>query len=704
MMGYGQLSVAKKIQTMIMLSTAGALLLASIVFISVEVLISRHALVDRVSVLAVLVATHVTAALSFDDPETAEKLLQSMSAEPDIIQAVIFNTEGERFAHFIMNNQRNHSDQSDEISVVPDFQQITEQKHAFKNNRLQLISPIMLDDERIGFLYVEVSLNSLFHQIVVYFLGVFVILLVVLLLAYSLSSILHRRISGPIAQLLKGMKQISKEEDYSLRIHKGDQDEIGNIIEGFNDVIEQIEKRNELIQQKNVEVEQHAFYDALTGLPNRRLLMKQLDKEIARSHRQGTVGAVLFMDLDHFKTINDSLGHGAGDLLLIEVSNRIATGLRLTDTSARVGGDEFVVILPELSLNKAVAADHAQAVAEAIRYMVSQPYEIEKRTIHTSPSIGITLFSPENGEVSDIIRQADLAMYRAKDDGRNLVQFFSEDMQSQVMERLQIEEDLRLALDNDGEQLELYFQPQVNSVGKIAGAEALLRWHHPTQGGISPAVFVPVAETTGLIHPLGHWVLTQACQKLALWQRKGLQLHLAVNVSAHEFLQVGFVNRVLEVIQETGIDPHYLELEITEGVFLRDIEETVKIMEELKHIGVHFAIDDFGTGYSSLQYLKTLPLEKLKIDQSFVRDITSDPDDAAIVNTIIAMTKSLDIKVIAEGVETEEERLFLYENGCDSFQGYFFYKPLPAAEFEACLKEQKCLFTLESCSSWQKAE
>lgn len=685
MSGYKQLPVAKKIRLMIMLSTAGALLLASLIFITVEMLISRNALVEHVSVLSELVSTHVTAALSFDDPETAERLLHSMVAEKDILQARIFDQQGALFAQFQSGAAGRLLDVEDLAILLT----ATERSYLFDNQLLHIVMPIVLTDEQIGLLYIHVGLDRYTEQIVAYLAGVIFILVLVLILTYMVSNLLQRRISGPITRLLQGMKNVSQEQDYSLRLPDGDQDEIGSIIQGFNEMLAQIEKRNEQIRQKSAEVEQHAFFDSLTGLPNRRMLMKQLSREIETSKRYETVGAVLYMDLDHFKTINDSLGHSVGDRLLIEVANRLSSELRMTDTSARVGGDEFVIILPQLSLNKSTAADYALMVAEAIRCSLTRPYVIEKRTIHTSPSIGITLFSPENCEISDIVRQSDLAMYRAKDEGRNLVHFFSEDLQHQVMERMQIEEDLRYALEKETSQLELFFQPQVDTKGRIYGAEALLRWHHPKEGNISPAVFVPVAETTGLIHPLGQWVLTEACKMLARWQQQNLTLQIAVNVSAHEFLQPGFVERVLKTVRGTGADPRYLELEITEGVFLKDIEETVKVMEELKQHGIHFAIDDFGTGYSSLQYLKTLPLEKLKIDQSFVRDISTDPNDAAIVNTIISMTKNLDIKVIAEGVETEEERYFLYEHGCDSYQGYFFYKPLQASTLELRLKEQQ---------------
>mgnify|MGYP000152978395 CR=1 FL=1 len=687
MIRYGHLSVAQKIRWMIMSTTTVALLLASIVFVSVEVMISRKALVERVSVLAEFVSTHVTAALTFDDADTATDMLQSMISDRDISQARIFDSSGELFASF------HPVGRPAAVIEQSTLQALTTgtTAHQFNQNTLHLVAPIDLDGEQIGLLYIQVSLNNMTQQIVTYLMGILTILTGVLALVYCLSFVLHRRISGPIEQLLRGMKRISREQNYALRIEQGDHDEIGAIISGFNKMIEQIERRNKQLEQKKYEVEQHAFYDALTGLPNRRLLMKRLSDEVALSQQNGSIGALMYMDLDHFKTINDSLGHSTGDKLLINVANRLGRKLSKTDISARVGGDEFIIILTNLSTHREKAVENALSVAETIRDTISRPYQIDERVLHTSPSIGITLFDAKNNCTSNIIKQADLAMYRAKEDGRNLVQFFSDDMQMVATQRQEIEEDLRFALEKAPHQLELYYQPQVDRNGVIFGAEVLLRWHHPQHGFVSPATFIPVAETTGLIHMLGRRVLSEACRQLAHWQSKGLQLQLAVNISPNEFLHTDFTENVLAIVKRTGVDPSQLELEITEGVLLRSIEDTVRVMLKLKETGIQFSIDDFGTGYSSLQYLKKLPLEKLKIDQSFVRDITTDPNDAAIVTTIIAMTKHLGLNVIAEGVETKDEYQFLSQQGCEAFQGYYFDRPLTLNDFETRLSKTPAL-------------
>ncbi len=680
------LSVAAKIRGMIMLTTALALLASSSVLVGFEVLSSRSALVERISVLAEFVGTHVTAALSFDDEKTAQLMLQSMKAGHDVVMAQIYDEQGNLFAS---------SNMGAPLSVTEQYEDGARDVrrgvlgHRFSLRSLHLVTAINLDNAQIGVLYVQASLDTLYRQIIGYLASVLTVWIAVLMAIYGLSARLHHRVSGPIGTLLQGMKAISAEQNFSLRIPVSDSDEIGAIIHGFNDMVCTLEERNAEIEQKSQEINKHAFFDALTGLPNRRFLMEHLGKELERTRRYGHSGALIFLDLDHFKTINDSLGHSTGDSLLVQVSNRLKGALRKTDIVSRVGGDEFIILLSGLSLNDATAAKNALMLVEGLRHHIAEPYEIEGRMLYTSASIGITLFNSGNHDVGDIIKQADLAMYRAKEDGRNLTQFFSADMQLHAEQRLRIEADMRFALDRDPHQFELYYQPQVNGAGHTFGAEVLLRWHHPLQGVIGPMTFIPIAEATGLINRLGQWILRQACQQLIAWQARGIDLQLAVNVSPSELLHPDFVDNVRDIVVASGIDPSRLELEITEGVFMRNIHETVTVMKKLRALGIQFAIDDFGTGYSSLQYLKALPLEKLKIDKSFVSDIESDPNDAAIVATIIAMGKSLGMKVIAEGVETDSEQQFLTRSGCDLFQGYLFGRPLRLTDFDARLDGER---------------
>ncbi|AWI75892.1 diguanylate cyclase [Parazoarcus communis] len=420
-----------------------------------------------------------------------------------------------------------------------------------------------------------------------------------------------------------------------------------------------------------------AFYDALTGLPNRRLLVDRLQQQLAASGRSKRSGALLFIDLDNFKTLNDTLGHDKGDLLLKHVAARLVHCVREGDTVARLGGDEFVVMLGNLGSDRAEAAAHARGVGEKILKSLGEPHDIDGQLHFSTPSIGVALFAGKNHKVDDLLRQADLAMYQAKADGRNTMSFFDPEMQAALNARAALEADLRRGLKQG--QFELHYQPQVDYTGALIGAEALLRWNHPTRGLVQPDAFIPVAEDTGLIVPLGAWVLDTACAQLRAWSDTldTAALTLSVNVSARQFRQADFVDLVLSALDRSGANPRCLKLELTESLLLVDAEETIARMAALKAHGVGFSLDDFGTGYSSLSYLKRLPLDQLKIDRSFVRDLLADPNDAAIARAIITLAESLGLSVIAEGVETVEQRDALARQGCLSYQGYYFGRPGP---------------------------
>lgn len=449
-------------------------------------------------------------------------------------------------------------------------------------------------------------------------------------------------------------------------------------------VTQYVSTHYDITERKKAEamINKLAFFDQLTGLPNRTLLQDRLKQTITASTCNCSYGAVLLIDLDYFKTLNDTLGHDMGDLLLQQVAQRLTACVRSEDTVARLGGDEFVVILVNLSESESGAVAQAKAISQKILAALNQPYQLKNTVCRSTPSIGATLFGGHLVSLDEVLKQADLAMYEAKESGRNAICFFNPTMQTIVVERAALEADLRLAIQNN--EFMLHYQPQVVSGGPVIGAEALLRWQHPQRGLVSPAEFIPLAEETGLILPLGRWVLETACAQLTVWasQPKMADLTLAVNVSAHQFRQTDFVDQVLAVLKNTGANPQRLKLELTESLLVKNVEDIIEKMFALKAKGVSFSLDDFGTGYSSLSYLKRMPLDQLKIDQSFVRDILIDPNDAAIARTIVALAKSLGLDVIAEGVETAEQRKFLANAGCHTYQGYFFSQPLPIGHFE----------------------
>ncbi|MFS0753856.1 EAL domain-containing protein [Noviherbaspirillum sp. 1P10PC] len=427
--------------------------------------------------------------------------------------------------------------------------------------------------------------------------------------------------------------------------------------------------RSKIAEQQ---IEQLAFYDPLTRLPNRRLLLDRLRLALNAVRRSGRIGALLFIDLDNFKSLNDTLGHDKGDRLLEAVARRLEGCVRKSNTVARLGGDEFVIMIEDIAGDAVTAGAHAELVVRKILAGFTRRFELNGIEYHCTPSVGVALFDRHIVDVDDLLKQADLAMYHAKAMGRNTACFFDPDMQSAINARVALERELRAALHQH--QFELHYQPQVEGTGRIVGYEALIRWRHPRQGLVFPQAFIPLAEETGLIRGIGRWVLQIACRQLASWSARPDHAHLtmSVNVSAGQFGHPEFMQQVLAAIASSGADPRLLKLELTESVLVKNSDDTIAKMEGLREHGIRFALDDFGTGYSSLSYLKRLPLHQIKIDQSFVRDVLVDPNDAAIVRTILALGRILGLDVIAEGVEVEAQRDFLARHGCHGYQGYLF--------------------------------
>ncbi|MES2356433.1 MAG: EAL domain-containing protein [Pseudomonadota bacterium] len=435
-------------------------------------------------------------------------------------------------------------------------------------------------------------------------------------------------------------------------------------------------------RKKNEHIQYLAYYDQLTGLPNRMLLQDRLMQAISGSQRANTPVALLFLDLDRFKNINDSLGHAAGDLLLQETAQRLQRCVRKIDTVARLSGDEFILVLPEIANTVQV-----RVVIEHIFNAMTVPFYIAGHKLTLSASVGISIYPDDGTDVQSLIRNADAAMYHAKKDGRNRFRFYTEDMNIRALEALSFENSLRRAL--EGESLEVHYQPQVDVLsGRIIGLEALIRWYDPAVGWIPPMKIIPFAEERGLIEPIFDWVLRTTCEQSRAWQNAGLTpIPIAVNICALQVRQKGFAKKIARTLESTGMDARFLELELTESVLMQDSEATIAMVRELQHMGLQLSIDDFGTGYSSLSYLRQLPINKLKIDQSFISDVTTNPDAAAITSAIISMAKNLKLRALAEGVETKEQLSFLQAQKCDEIQGFYFSEALPPERCAQLLRE-----------------
>ena len=434
------------------------------------------------------------------------------------------------------------------------------------------------------------------------------------------------------------------------------------------------------------ELARQANHDSLTGLPNRNLLWDRIQGACARAQRYGNFSAVAFLDIDNFKVVNDSLGHTLGDHLLRAVASRLQSALRATDTVARQGGDEFVLVLCDQQSEQQIAGELRRIVE-----LFAKPFSVEGRDVFVTASIGAALHPQDAKDPESLMKSAELAMYRAKESGRNTYQLYTVEMQTRVMERLALESRLRRAVELG--EFELYFQPQVDlRTNRVFGCEALIRWRQPELGMVSPAKFIPLAEETGLIVPIGEWVLRTACRQCKVWQDAGLpQVAVAVNISARQFREKNLFQLVENILAETGLSPNLLELEVTESVIMHDAQQVIASLEAFREMGVRLSVDDFGTGYSSLSYLKRFPVDRLKIDQSFVRDLSTDADDVAIAQAIITLGHTLNLLVIAEGVETPEQLAFLRKYQCDEMQGYLFGKPMPAEEFGKLLESGRTL-------------
>ena len=662
---FNKLSLRGKLTFIITVTSCLVLLLTFAAVFVLQRASLRSDLLEGAQVLARGISENCAVAIIFNDQQAATLALEPLAAKPHIIGARLFNTKQEGFADFHQNLARDPNIDELETSII------LYQGYRFSADHLDVFEPVIHKGEVLGQLMLRSDLAKVNDVLISYAWIGLVIFFIYSTLAFLLANGLQRLISEPIKSLVQSMQTVSENKDYAYRVEKQSHDELGYLFDGFNRMLEELEKRDQELCKNESRLDYLAYHDPLTKLANRLLFQDRLEHSMARAKRLKSRIAILFIDLDRFKHINDSLGHDAGDRVLCFVAERLQEKVREADTLARLGGDEFVIILEHLKKTD----DLARFVQKMLKDLM-QPIIIAGQKLHVTASLGISIY-PENGEnVDSLMSAADIAMYQAKHNGSNTYRFYSAEMNTHSRKSLDLENKLREALSHD--QLILYYQPQFElKTGLLIGFEALIRWNSPELGFVSPADFIPLAEESGVIVSIGEWVLMTACQTLKeLQDNWQIPLRMAVNISPRQFQHDSLVQTVAEALYRSRIEPGCLELEVTEGMVMNNVKHAIAKMEELNAMGLQLAIDVFGTGYSSLGYLKKFPISRLKIDQSFVKDLADNSSDQAIVNSVIALGKNMNLEIIAEGIETVEQFDYLKKAGCDQGQGYLMGKPL----------------------------
>lgn len=680
---FRDLPIRRKLRLINLVTTGVAALLIVLVLIGIEHVSYRRSLLDEARLQAAKISEYSLAALSSNDERGAAESLAALKLSPGIWEAALYNGAGIRLAVY---QQGGRADA--EGGRWP--QSPEGEGYRFTWDRLELFHAVRLQDKTVGTLYVSSGLGRLYARMLWYAGAVCVAMLVATVVMLVLVERLQRTITGPLTQIAALMREVSLTKDYSKRLDINRLDELGELAYGFNAMLEQIEQRDvdlelELGERRRAEerLDYLAHYDTITHLPNRHYFNDKLRLAIPQALGSGRPLGLMFVDLDNFKIVNDTLGHTVGDGLLSAVAARLREALRHGDTICRVGGDEFAVILESLA-----AREDTGRVAQKLISLLTSPFEVDGHEIYVTASVGLSV-CPDDGTEGDILlRHADTAMYYAKEKGKNTWQYFTGDMKDRALKRMRLETALRHALERN--EFVLHYQPQYDLMTRrILGVEALLRWQHPELGMVSPAEFIPVAEESGLIVPIGAWVLHAACAQAKDWENRGVSLPVSVNISGRQFREEDFVDRVRAAMEEAGLPARLLTLELTESILMDDSAATLDRLRSVVDAGLRLSIDDFGTGYSSMSYLKRFPLTELKIDRSFVRDLTEDNDDAAITEGIIGMARGLKLEVVAEGVETAAQAEFLRARGVKSVQGYYFSRPLPTVAMTALLRENR---------------
>ncbi|MFS0757552.1 EAL domain-containing protein [Noviherbaspirillum sp. 1P10PC] len=670
-------TLSSKLKIANLITSGTVILLSTIFLLGIQIYLFTSSLVRQTETQAKMVSENISAAIVFGDKKAAADILATLHAVSEIKFAAVYDNNNNEFATFSRDSNYISN------SISPHGLQ---NSYSLSLRHLFFHYPIVVNESLVGAVVLHTEMTGFYKQVILYLCFTVPVMIAVLAIANLMLSRLQRSIMKPIITLSEISKNISEYGDYSVRAEIKSSQDIMTLADAFNGMLNRIQKREtdlqaEILERKRVQVklDRLAHYDNVTGLNNRHFFNDRLDSVITRSEKFTEKTVLMFIDLDNFKTVNDTLGHDVGDRLLQLVAERLANTVRFGDVACRIGGDEFAIILENVS-----ELSVASMIAEKCLAALAQPIEIGGNELHIGASIGVSVYPDDAQDKYSLLKYADTAMYYAKNGGKNAYRLFEQSMQENAQKRFTMENNLRRAMERG--EFVLHYQPQVDvTSGQISGVEALIRWVHPELGIITPAEFIPIAEDTGLIVEIGTWVMEEACLEMKRWHEEGHKLRVAVNLSGRQLKERDFVKNVLEIVEKTGIESEYLELELTESMLMKASASIIEKLFDLKAAGIQLAIDDFGTGYSSMSYLKAFPVSCLKVDRSFIHDLPQNTEDAAITKAIIAMAKSLRMKVVAEGIENMEQGDFLREHGCDKYQGYFYSKPVLPDEIRKML-------------------
>ena len=672
---YTKLTIAKKLRFMAISVSVIAVFLSMTSVLIYQYYNEKNILQSQAETFSKILADNIAPAILFKDMDNISETLTSLKHQENITQVYVLDRQWKVIQSYTKNGV---ALKNEEIILS-----LKSKQFLWKDNELFTIVPISVDKEGVGSLIVVSSLNEYYTKLLKELWLILLIVILAIWLTLKFSDSLNSAILSPISNMNENINDILKTQNLTNHVIVSSNDEIGNLGKNFNLMINDLhDMHNQLIDQKEI-AEYKAHHDGLTLLPNRRSFTERLNQVISRAKRNKEYFAIFFMDLDHFKQVNDSMGHDAGDEVLKIFAERIKHSLRVEDTVARMGGDEFTVILENLN-----SVQSPTIVAEKILKIMEEPLTVNGQQLYLTTSIGITIYPDDGQDTLTLIKNADAAMYKAKNDGRNKYQFYDVEMTDMAYARVTMETQLREAIKQ--EDFVVYYQPQVNIVtNELIGMEALIRWNHPRKGLLSPDYFLPLAKETGLIVTIDRWVMKTAMQQMKQWHNEGLATgYLSLNLSVGHLMRKDFMFQFKELLEQSGCEEKHIQIEITEDEVMKDPEYAISVLQQINDMGISLSIDDFGTGYSSLSYLKRLPIDTIKIDRSFINDIPLDEEDVAITKAIIALSESLNLKVIAEGVENNEQKDFLLQNGCHNIQGYLYAMPMPAEVIENFLRDK----------------